>query len=149
MFGRRAFLKNAMVWVPTGVVALGALLAACGDSSSGSSADESSLSTCSADGTCDTGGDISDAIASNHSNAHTVELTQAEVDADAKITLALTSGGTDNHTHTVTLTAAMLTDIADGFQLHVDSSTTSGHSHCVTFNCSTGSGGGGGYLRRG
>ena len=144
MYGRRRFLKNALIWLPAGTAALGALLAACSDSSD--SADESALSDCSLDGTCDTSSAIHDAIANNH--GHSVSLSQAEVDAGKAVSPTLTMGGADDHIHTVTLTAAMIADIKAGMQLHVDSSNEPGHSHCVTFNCSTGGGGGGGYERK-
>ncbi|MCZ6748438.1 MAG: hypothetical protein O7D96_04030, partial [SAR324 cluster bacterium] len=107
------------------------------------SANESELSSCSQTGDCVPGGDFNVAIALNH--GHTVTLTQAEVDAGAEIPAVVTDNGT--HDHTVTLTAAMLADVAGGMRLHVQSAAAAdGHSHCITVNCSvTSSGGGGGY----
>ncbi len=87
------------------------------------------------------------AIALNHVPPHTVTLTQAEVDAGAEIPVDVTDNG--DHAHTVTLTAAMLADVAGGMRLHVQSAAAAdGHSHCITINCSIDSGaGGGGYYQ--
>lgn len=133
MFGRRAFLRGFALWIPAGIAAAGALLQAC----AGSSDDGSGSSTCNTDG--EVNWDIDD----NHD--HTVELTQAQVDAGAMVTLELTTG--NGHTHMVDLTVADLDAIGAGDQVSVESTQGSGHTHLVTFNCtpSSGGGGGGGY----
>ena len=47
------------------------------------------------------------------------------------VTLTLTGSG---HTHTVSLTADQVGQIADGQQVSVTSSTSGSHEHTVTFN---------------
>ncbi len=142
---RREFLRRGLALPPTiaGLWA-GLSLASCGDDGS-TSANESELSTCSDTGDCDDSGDFNVAIASNH--GHTLTLTQAEVDAGAEITIVVTDNG--DHAHAVTLTAAMLADVAAGLKLRLLSTgAADGHSHCITVNCSvTSSGGGGGYYQ--
>ncbi|MCZ6748504.1 MAG: hypothetical protein O7D96_04370 [SAR324 cluster bacterium] len=140
---RRDFLLKS-VTVPSAAVAglAGLALVSCsGDDGGGTS--ESALSNCTATGTCEAGGDFNVAIAGNH--GHTVSLTEADAAAGAEQILVMTVASTNGHTHTVTLTAAMLTDLADGLKLRVTSSSTDVHTHCITFNCSTGSSGGTGY----
>ena len=138
--GRRTFLLGSL-GLPPIIAALFAAVS-CSDDSSGGGA-ESALSNCTDTGTCEAGGDFNVAISGNH--GHTVPLTAAEAAAGMEQTIATTMALTNGHTHTVMLTAAMLADLADGLKLRVTSSSTEGHSHCITFNCSTGSGGGGGY----
>ncbi|MCZ6553623.1 MAG: hypothetical protein O7A67_07440, partial [SAR324 cluster bacterium] len=130
---RRDFLRRGLALPPTlaGLWA-GLSLASCGDDGS-TSANESELSSCSDTGDCVAGGDFNVAIALNH--GHTLTLTQAEVDAGAEIAVDVADNG--DHNHTVTLTAAMLADVAGGMRLHVQSAAAAdGHSHCITINCS-------------
>ncbi len=47
-------------------------------------------------------------------------------------TFTTTPGGTDRHTHTVTLTAAQLVAIQAGQEIVVESSNTNGHTHTFT-----------------
>jgi hypothetical protein len=137
MFGRRTFLAGALIWIPAGAAVLSALLAAC---SGGEDDNASALSTCSESGTCDTSGAINTAISSNH--GHTVTLSQAEVDAGQAVTKQLTLAS--GHTHDVTLTAEMLQEVKAKKLLRLESTagSTDSHTHCVSFNCSAGGGGG-------
>ncbi len=52
--------------------------------------------------------------------------------AGAAVSLQLTVG--NGHTHTATLTAAEVTQIAGTTRLSKESSSDAGHSHTVTFN---------------
>ena len=74
--------------------------------------------------------DLMGNIANNH--GHSVVLTAAQQDAGQAVLLTLTIGS--GHTHTLSLTATQVKDIADGKTVSATSSTNSGHSHLVTFN---------------
>jgi len=76
-------------------------------------------------------GDVAGAISANH--GHAVRITAAELTAGQAVTLTL-DGPTDDHTHTVSLTAQDVMDIADGTRVSHTSSNDSGHTHLVTFN---------------
>ena len=124
----------------------GLVLAACGEednrSNSGTSSESSAENTCSTNGdSCDTSGEVATSISSNHQ--HTVDLTSLDTTDPAAVTLTLTTG--NSHTHDVTLTKAMVSDMAGGLIVRVESASASGHTHCVNFNCdkeSSSSGGG-------
>ena len=134
MYGRREFLRRMIACLPAGVVAAGAFLQSCADSSDDSSS--------SGDPECSTDGDYNWKISGNH--GHTVDLTTAQVNADTPVTLELTLG--NGHMHTVDLAATDLAAVGDGDAVSMTSSTDTGHSHTVTFNCvPASSGGGGGY----
>ena len=74
--------------------------------------------------------DLMGNIANNH--GHTIVLTSAQQDAGQAVVLTLTVGS--GHTHTLSLTAAQVKDIASGKTVSATSSVNSGHSHLVTFN---------------
>jgi hypothetical protein len=75
--------------------------------------------------------DITGTISNNH--GHTVTLTASQLQAGEDVTLTMTPGGDDEHTHTVYLTADDLDKIASACSVTVTSSTDSGHSHEVNF----------------
>ena len=122
-FTRRDFLRNSAAMPPL-IAALFAApaIVSCGDSSSSSSKKSSS------DGGGDSG-DVAGSIASNH--GHSVVITEAELTADEAVTLTLTGG---THEHSLDLTMAQVTDIADGVTVTKTSSETNSHTHDVTFN---------------
>lgn len=134
---RRNLLQRTLWLVPGAMLTL---LAACGESSPNGSR-ESDLSTCSSGGDCDTSGVVDIALSGSHS--HDVPLTQEDLDQAQDVTLTL--GETQGHTHTLELSSDALADIDDGLLLRLESSEEAGHSHCVSFNCGTSGGGGGGY----
>jgi hypothetical protein len=75
-------------------------------------------------------GDRPGSISANH--GHTVVITAAQLTAAAAVTLDLTVG--DGHTHSVTLSAAEVTQVAGGTRVSKESTSDTGHSHTVTFN---------------
>jgi len=76
-------------------------------------------------------GSVSGAISANH--GHAVSITEAQIDAGQGVTLTL-DGPSDDHTHTLTLSAQEVMDIGAGTRVQHTSSNTSGHTHLVTFN---------------
>ena len=75
-------------------------------------------------------GDKSASISANH--GHTAAITGAQLTAGAAVRLELTVG--NGHTHSVTLSAAEVTQIAGNTRVSKESSDAGGHSHTVTFN---------------
>lgn len=74
-------------------------------------------------------GDVAGVISANH--GHSVVITAAQITAAGDVTLTLTGG---THTHTVALTASQVGEIGAGTQVTATSSSTSAHTHLVTFN---------------
>ena len=131
---RRNFLRHCIEAAPAvSMMFTGLVLAACGEEDSSSTKGDS----------CDTSGETATSISSNHQ--HTVDLTGLDTTDPAAVTLTLTTG--NSHTHDVMLTKAMVSDIAGGLIVQVESASASGHSHRVIFNCvkESSSSGGGGY----
>lgn len=75
-------------------------------------------------------GDKVGTISNNH--GHSAVITAARLAQGGELDLDIR--GTASHTHTVSLSASDLTEIAGGKVVAHDSSTDSGHSHTVTFN---------------
>jgi hypothetical protein len=75
-------------------------------------------------------GDKAGSISANH--GHTAVITAAQLTAAVAVSVQLTVG--DGHTHSVTLTAAEVTQIAGGTRVSKESSVDIAHSHTVTFN---------------
>lgn len=121
-FTRRDFLEGSLAWPALAALFTAGITVSCADSSSdGNGSSDDSSPTC---------GAADCAISSNH--GHTVEITQAQLDAASAVTLTLTVG--NSHTHSLDLTAAEVQDIADGTTVSATSSSDSGHTHTVTFN---------------
>ena len=80
--------------------------------------------------TCDTKGGKALSISANH--GHALVIPAADFVNPVEGTYDIMGGGT--HNHTVTLTAAELTTLANGDPVVVTSSVT-GHSHVVTVGC--------------
>ena len=76
------------------------------------------------------GGDKSGSISGNH--GHVAVITAAELTAGGAINLDI--AGTAGHTHTVSLSAAEVTQISTGTRVSKASTTNDAHSHTVTFN---------------
>jgi len=76
------------------------------------------------------GGDKSGAISANH--GHTAVITAAQLTAGAAVNLELTVG--NGHTHSVSLSAAEVTQVAGGTRVSKESTSEGGHTHTVTFN---------------
>ncbi len=113
---RRQFTLATALAALSGVVIT--ISSACGSSNSSP--------TGSTGGTSDKTGVISN----NH--GHVAVITGAELTAGGAVVLDIQ--GTATHTHSVSLSAAQIGQIAANQQVAVQSSTNSGHSHTVTFN---------------
>ncbi|HZO09335.1 MAG TPA: hypothetical protein VFC77_08150 [Myxococcota bacterium] len=75
-------------------------------------------------------GDKSGSISGNH--GHTAVITAAQLTAGGAISLDIM--GTATHTHTVSVSAAEVTQISQGTQVAKTSTSNDGHAHTVTFN---------------
>lgn len=116
--GRRQFTLQAVLAMLSGVAIS---VSGCGSSS------ESPTSPSPTPGAT---ADITGAISANH--GHTAVITAAQLTSRNSITLNIQ--GTSTHPHTVELSAADVTAVANRQQLAKTSSTDNGHSHTVTFN---------------
>ena len=114
MLARREFTLAAILAMLSGVTIT---VSGCGGSSSPGSP------------TPGTSGDKSGQISANH--GHTVVITAAELTAGGAVVLTLQGGG---HTHDVALSAGEVVQIRDGQRVSKESTSSSGHSHTVTFN---------------
>ena len=103
---------------------------ACGGSSSSPTATPTPVPTPVPTPTPGTSGDKVGAISSNH--GHSAVITAARLSQGGALDLDIR--GTASHTHTVSLSASDLSDIAENKKVAHESSTDSGHSHTVTFN---------------
>lgn len=74
--------------------------------------------------------DVIGAVAANH--GHSAVVTSAQLMAGNSVQLSIT--GSADHPHTVTLSAAEVTQIAARQRVEKDSTADAGHSHTVTFN---------------
>jgi hypothetical protein len=120
---RRDFTLAAAMAVLSGVAIS---VSGCGGSSSASPAAPSPTGSSSTS----TGGDKTGAISSNH--GHSAVIASAQLGASGGITLNIQ--GTSSHPHTVALTGAELSAIANNQRVAKDSSNDASHTHTVTFN---------------
>jgi len=119
---RRDFTLAAAMAILSGVAIS---VSGCGGSnSSGSPASPSPASSAPA------GSDKTGAISSNH--GHSAVIASAQLGASGGITLNIQ--GTSSHPHTVALTGADLSAIANSQRVAKESSNDASHSHTVTFN---------------
>ena len=119
---RRDFTLAAAMAILSGVAIS---VSGCGgSSSSGSPASPSPASSAPA------GSDKTGAISSNH--GHSAVIASAQLGASGGITLNIQ--GTSSHPHTVALTGADLSAIANSQRVAKESSNDASHSHTVTFN---------------
>lgn len=75
-------------------------------------------------------GDVSGTISANH--GHTATITSAQLSAGAEVTLGF--AGNADHPHSVTVTAAEVSQIAAGQRVSKESTNNQSHTHFVTFN---------------
>jgi len=120
MLDRREFTLAAILAMLSGVTIT---ISGCGGSSSPSMP---TTPTTQPPATADKTGTIS----ANH--GHVAIITAARLTAGQAISLDIQ--GTASHTHTVELSAAEIVSIAGNTRVSKESTTTSGHSHTVTFN---------------
>lgn len=76
-------------------------------------------------------GDVSGVVTGGGHGHDGAVITAAELQDGGMLTLTLTGSG---HTHSVELSAAQVTAIADGDPVVVASSSDGGHAHTVSFN---------------
>jgi hypothetical protein len=122
---RRKFTLAAALAALSGVAIT---ISACGGSSSPSSPSTGGTGT---GGTGSTGASDKVGVISNN-HGHSAVITGAQLTAGGALNLDIQ--GTATHTHQVSLTAAQIASIAANQQVGQESSTSSGHSHTVTFN---------------
>jgi len=115
---RRQFL----LIVTSGAVAMG--VAACGGGGSSTKDGGGGNTDCST---------VTPTIGTNH--GHTVAIVEADVAAGTAETYTFTEAGVGPHTHMLTITASMFTDLAAGMTVTAVSTTTNNHSHQVTVRC--------------
>lgn len=72
-------------------------------------------------------------IANNHPQAHTIEVTPADVEAGVEKLYDIM--GASMHTHSVTVTAADFTTLAGGGSVMITSTMGGQHTHVVTVTC--------------
>ena len=119
---RRDFTLAAAMAILSGVAIS---VSGCGGSNSSSSPASPSPAS-----STPTGSDKTGAISSNH--GHSAVITSAQLGASGGITLNIQ--GTAGHPHTVALTGAELSTIANNQRVAKESSNDASHTHTVTFN---------------
>ena len=76
-------------------------------------------------------GDAVGTVSVSAGHTHSAVITAAQLTAGGELSLTITGAG---HSHTVELTADDIAAIAAGTTVARGSSSTSGHTHTVTFN---------------
>jgi len=120
---RRNFTLAAAMAVLSGVAIS---VSGCGGDSSASPAAPSPTGS----GSTSAGGDRTGTIGSNH--GHSAVIASAQLGASGGLTLNIQ--GTSSHPHTVALTGADLSAIANNQRVSKESSNDANHTHTVTFN---------------
>jgi hypothetical protein len=119
---RRDFTLASAMAILSGVAIS---VSACGGSNSSSSPASPSPTS-----STPTGSDKTGTISSNH--GHSAVIASAQLGASGGITLNIQ--GSAGHPHTVALTGADLSAIANNQRVAKESSNDASHSHTVTFN---------------
>ena len=119
LLSRRQFTRKSVMALLSGVVIT---VTGCGS-------DSSSPTAPSTGGGGDTGG-VDGAVSANH--GHIATVTDAQIGAGNDVSLDIM--GNADHTHAVNLTGAEFTQIGNGEQVVVTTTTTQAHTHRVTFN---------------
>ena len=117
---RREFTRESVLALLSGVVI----------TITGCSSDSSSPTGPSSGGGGGNGGGVNGAVSANH--GHIATATDAQINAANDVSLDIR--GNADHTHTVNLTGAELTQIGNGQQVATTSTNSDGHNHRVTFN---------------
>ena len=126
LLSRRQFTRESVMALLSGVVIT---ITGCGSDSSSPTAPSTGGGGGGDAGGGDVGG-IDGTISANH--GHIATVTDAQVDAGNDVSLEIR--GNADHSHTVNLTGAELTQVGDGEQVVVTSTNTQAHTHRVTFN---------------
>ncbi len=121
LLSRRQFTRGSVMALLSGVVIT---ITGCGSDSSSPTAPSTG-----GDGGADVGG-VNGTISANH--GHIAMVTDAQVDAGNDVSLDIR--GNADHSHTVNLTGAELTQVGDGERVVVTSTNNQAHTHRVTFN---------------
>ena len=124
LLSRRQFTRESVLALLSGVVIT---VTGCGS-------DSSSPTTPSTGGDGGNGGGnaggVDGTVSANH--GHLATVTDAQVNAGNDVSLDIR--GNADHSHTVNLTGAELTQIGNGQQVVVTSTNSQAHNHRVTFN---------------
>ena len=136
LIGRRQFSAAALALLGGATITIG-----CGGSSNSPTSPTSPTATVIPPPTPTTTpsppGQTVGVVSSNHAMPHVAVLSAAQLSAGAGIILDISNG---LHSHTVSLTSAQVTQIADKVRVFADSSTnphsngSEPHAHSVTFN---------------
>ena len=126
LLSRRQFTRESVMALLSGVVIT---ITGCGSDSSSPTAPSTGGGGGGDAGGGDVGG-IDGTISANH--GHIATVTDAQVDAGNDVSLEIR--GNADHSHTVNLTGAELTQVGDGERVVVTSTNNQAHTHRVTFN---------------
>jgi hypothetical protein len=118
---RKQFLSSML-----GIAAGATLFAACGGDDGGGNTNPDARPA----GNCSTGG-TAVAIGSNH--GHTMTVTAAEVTAGVDKTYDIK--GSSDHTHSVTVSAALFTMLKANTAVNTTSTNGDGHTHTIGITC--------------
>lgn len=72
-------------------------------------------------------------ISANH--GHTLTVSKEDVSAGIEKSYTLSEASTDQHIHTVTLTASQFTSLKNNNSITATSTSNGGHTHNVTVSC--------------
>lgn len=74
-------------------------------------------------------------ISANH--GHDLTVSKEDVDAAQEKTYTLSQASTDQHVHSITITAAQFSTLKSNNEITVTSTSNSGHTHSVNVKCAT------------
>jgi hypothetical protein len=120
---RREFTRESVLALLSGVVIT---ITGCGSDSSSVTGPSSG----GGGGGGGAAGGVNGVVSANH--GHIATVSDAEINAANDVSLDIR--GNADHTHSVNLTGAQLTQIGNGQQVATTSTNNDGHNHRVTFN---------------
>ena len=126
---RKTFIRKTSVGLLIAVPAY-SLLGCGSDDNGGPGTDPTPTANCLQNGTIDN-------IATNHTPPHLLTVSADDVEDGNEKTYQLSAGGSDNHTHSLTITAAQFTTLKSNSSISAVSTSDSGHTHNVTVSCAT------------
>jgi hypothetical protein len=131
---KRRTFLHRMLLSVPAFVGIGVLMSACGGSSS-SSPSSSGGGTPASGGNCDANGTQLETTGLTEGHTHTISISAAEIQAASAGAVFVTSNV--GHTHNVQLTALEYANLQanQGVSLTTGAAITDGHTHTVTFNC--------------
>ncbi len=123
LLSRRQFTRESVMALLSGVVIT---ITGCGSDSSSPTAPSTGGGGGNGGGGA---GDVNGTISANH--GHIATVTDVQINGGNDVAIDIT--GSADHSHTVNLTGAELTQIGDGQRVQVTSTNNDGHNHRVTF----------------